>query len=195
MSGIATAVVASAVIGGVVAKNSSDKAANAVKQATDSASTLTRQAALQARTESKQLFGGAQENANLGFQGALDVFGQSVPAQADVFQQGNVGAQQQILAGLPQIQNAILGNNVDLSALQPTNVSTDLGFFNQQLPEFVNPLQQQQQFAPAPTGIRLDNQRLENAMNLDGGNTRFDNVRTKRDIGQDSRFPFSQNRF
>ena len=34
------------------------------------------------------------------------------------FQQGNVGAQQAILSGLPQIQNAILGGNVDLSGLQ-----------------------------------------------------------------------------
>jgi hypothetical protein len=62
------------------------------------------------------------------------VFGQSLPAQTDVFQQGNVGAQQAILSGLPQIQNALIGGNVDLSQLQPFQVQKpDLGFFSQQI--------------------------------------------------------------
>jgi len=145
MSGIATAVVASAVIGSIASKKAGDKAIKASGKAGDKAAQITRDAANEARAESKTLFAGAQQNAGLGFQGALDVFGQSLPQQVNAFQQGNVGAQQQILAGLPQIQNAILGGNVDLSALQPTNIQTDLGFFNQQLPEFTNPLEQQQQ--------------------------------------------------
>ena len=64
------------------------------------------------------------------------MFGQSLPAQTDVFQQGNVGAQQAILSGLPQIQNALLGGNVDFSQLQPFEAQTpDLGFFQQELPQ------------------------------------------------------------
>lgn len=154
MSGVATAVVASAVIGGVVSKNASDKAARAQTNAANTASQTTRAAANQARDELKQLFPAAQQNAAQGFQGALDVFGQSVPTQGDVFTQGNVAAQQQILAGLPQIQNAILGGNVDLSALQPTQLSPDLGFMQQQLPQFINPFNQAQSQGPSRDGSR-----------------------------------------
>jgi len=86
------------------------------------------------------LFPAAQQNAQQGFQGALDVFGQSIPAQTGVFQQGNVAAQNQILAGLPQMQNAILGGQVDYSALQPTQLQMpDLSFLQQQLPQTVDP--------------------------------------------------------
>jgi len=99
----------------------------------------------QARQDVLKLFPAAQENIGLGFQGALDVFGQSLPAQTDVFQQGNVGAQQALINALPQFQNAILGGQVDFSAFQPTQIQApDLGFFQQQLPQFTDP------FAPPP---------------------------------------------
>jgi len=66
------------------------------------------------------------------------VFGQSLPAQMDTFQQGNIGAQQAILSGLPQIQNALMGGNVDYSGFQPYQTQMpDTGFFNQQLPATV----------------------------------------------------------
>lgn len=68
---------------------------------------------------------------NLGFQGALDVLSQTIPQQLQTFQGGNVGAQQNLLAGLPQIQNAILGGQVDLSALQPTRLPFDPSFATQ----------------------------------------------------------------
>ena len=69
------------------------------------------------------------------------MFGQSLPAQTQAFQQGNMGAQQQILAGLPLAQAAILGGQIDYSALQPYQAQMpDLGFFQQTLP----PIQQQQ---------------------------------------------------
>lgn len=121
------------------------KAAKAQTQALEQGQAFTREGVEQARQDLFNLFPAAQQNLQQGFQGALDVFGQSLPAQTNVFQQGNVGAQQQLLAGLPQFQNAILGNQVDFSALQPTQLQTpDLGFFQQQLPQFANP------FAPAP---------------------------------------------
>ncbi len=90
-----------------------------------------------------KLFPAAQQNVQQGFQGALDVFGQSLPAQSQAFQQGNIGAQQTLLAGLPQQQAAILGGNIDYSQLQasqPQNI--DLGFFQQQLPQFTDPYNQ-----------------------------------------------------
>jgi hypothetical protein len=79
--------------------------------------------AAQARQDALGLFPQAQQARRQGFQGALDVLSQSIPAQLQAFQQGNVGAQNQLISGLPQFQNAILGNQADLSAFQPTTVS------------------------------------------------------------------------
>ncbi|MBL4622905.1 MAG: hypothetical protein JKY89_10945 [Immundisolibacteraceae bacterium] len=111
-----------------------------------SAEAATTRATNKARDDLFKLFPAAQENAAAGFQSALDVFGQSLPAQSQVFQQGNVAAQQQLLSGLPQFQNAILGGNVDLSQLQPTQLQQpDLSFFQQQLPQFNDPFAQQAQ--------------------------------------------------
>jgi len=136
MSGIATAMVASAVIGGVVSNNAAKKASKSQAASSQLASDTTRAAAAQGREDVTKNIAIAQDTANRGFQGALDVFGQSSPAQLDVFQQGNLGAQQALLAGLPQIQNAILGGNVDLSGLQPFQVQQpDLGFLQQTLPQ------------------------------------------------------------
>ena len=88
-----------------------------------------------ARGDANRLFAGAQQAGQGGFQSALDVFNQSVPTQQQAFQGGNVAAQNQILAGLPQIQNALFGNQVDLSQLQAYNPQQqDMSFLNQQLP-------------------------------------------------------------
>ena len=86
--------------------------------------------------EAKQLFQTAEGNLQTGMQAGLNIFGQAIPQQLSTFQQGNVGAQEQLLAGLPQIQNALLGQQVDLSGLQPKQVQFDPSFFQQQLPQF-----------------------------------------------------------
>lgn len=111
------------------------KAAKSQQKGIERGIEATERAAEQARGDLSRLFPQARQESNQGFQGALDVFAQSLPAQTQAFQQGNVGAQQQLLAGLPQFQNAILGNQVDFSQMQPFQVQTpDLGFFSQQLP-------------------------------------------------------------
>ena len=89
----------------------------------------------EARTGATTLFGGAQEAQRLGFQGALDIFGQSVPEQARLFGAGNVGAQEQLIAGLPRIQRALLGQQVDFSQFQPTTLTPNLAFTQQTLPQ------------------------------------------------------------
>lgn len=135
MTGVATAMVASSVIGGVVSNAASNKAAKATDRASQTAADTTRRMAAQGRKDVNENMAIAQQQANQGFQGALDVFGQSNPAQMDVFQQGNLGAQQALIAGLPQIQNAILGGNVDLSGLQPFQIQQpDMSFMQQTLP-------------------------------------------------------------
>ena len=71
----------------------------------------------------------------MGFQGALDIFGQSVPEQARLFGGGNVAAQQQLITGLPQIQRALLGQQVDFSQFQPVQLTPNLAFTQQTLPQ------------------------------------------------------------
>jgi hypothetical protein len=80
---------------------------------------------------------GMEQNANMGFQSALDMYGQFVPQQMDVFQQGNVAAQGHLLAGMPQFNNAIMGLPVDYSAFQPTQLNYDASWAQQQLPQFI----------------------------------------------------------
>lgn len=161
--GLAAAVVGASVIGGVASNVATNKASGAQGRASQAAIGATKQAAEEARGDVNRLFPQAQQVANQGFKGALGVFGESVPAQFDVFQQGNVGAQRQILAGLPQIQNAILGGNVDLSGLQPFQVqNVPTGFLQQQTPfDTVNQIQAQQQAdAEAAEAQRLHEETL-----------------------------------
>lgn len=114
-----------------------DSAQKSQIKANAAAQALIAENAAQARGDILKLIPSADTNRNLGFQAALDVFGQSVPQQLSTFQQGNVGAQQALLAGLPQMRNAILGLPTDLSGLQAQQVQFDPSFASQQLPEFV----------------------------------------------------------
>ncbi|MCK5609380.1 hypothetical protein KAR91_46335 [Candidatus Pacearchaeota archaeon] len=139
MSGIATAIAGAAVIGAVSQRSSTKKAAASQERGQDLASTLQREAAAQARNDAIPLFQSAQQNALQGFQGALDIFGQTVPQQLQAFQGGNVGAQQALLAGLPQQQAAILGGQLDPNALQAQTLQLpDFSTFQQQLPQFTD---------------------------------------------------------
>ena len=123
-------------IGGLTGEGSLE-AAKLQADANESASLLQQAGVKDARDDILKLFPSSEGNLQLGFQNALDIFGQSLPAQTGAFQQGNVNAQQQLLAGLPQIQAALLGGNVDFSGLQPSKIDTsNLGFFQQQLPQF-----------------------------------------------------------
>lgn len=111
------------------------KAAQAQQKGIERGIEATEKATKEAREAAIPLFGQARQDLQQGFQGALDVFGQALPAQTQAFQQGNIGAQQQLLAGLPQFQSAILGGQVDFSQLQPVQVQApNLGFFQQRLP-------------------------------------------------------------
>lgn len=130
------AVAAATVVGSTVNYKSNKDAQKEQQKASDKATAQIEGSTGAARDDINRLFPQAQQSQQQGFQGALDVFGQSLPAQTDVFQQGNVGAQQAILSGLPQIQNALMGNNVDFSQMQPFQIQQpNLGFFQQTLPQ------------------------------------------------------------
>ena len=102
---------------------------------------LQAEAKAQARTDALRLTPAAEQNRLMGAQRGLDILGQSIPQQFSTFQQGNVGAQQQQIGGLSQIQNALLGLPVDTSGFQPQTLDFDTSFAQQQLPEFISTTQ------------------------------------------------------
>lgn len=124
-------------LGAHTSNKASKRAARSQQQGQAAALEASKQAAELARSQALPLFNAAQENRQQGFQGALDVFGQSVPAQMNAFQGGNMNAQNTLLAGMdPQIA-AILGGSIDLSGLQAQQVQApDPQMFQQQLPDF-----------------------------------------------------------
>jgi hypothetical protein len=136
--GLEAAIISTGVLGAVASDRASSKARRTQVEAGDQQAQLIREANAQARQDIERLSPLAQENLMRGNQAALSIFGGLAPAQMDVFQQGNVGAQQALLSGLPQMQNALLGAPVDYSALQTQQLQMpDLGFLNTQLPNFV----------------------------------------------------------
>lgn len=83
-----------------------------------------KQASEQARSDIFQLFPEAQESRQAGISAGLDFLKQSAPLQMGAFQQGNMGAQRAISAGLPQMQAALLGQPIDYSQIQPQQINT-----------------------------------------------------------------------
>jgi hypothetical protein len=138
------------------------------------------QQAEQARGDIFNLIPAAETNRQLGTQAALDIFGQTIPQQLDVFQRGNVGAQQALTQGLPQIQAALLGQPVDFGQIQPQSISFNTDFAQQRLPDFIST----QQAIPAanPENQQLIQQALEMARRTQSGE--FDNTQRQANIGQ-----------
>lgn len=134
MSWIATAIVGSAVIGGVASNRAASKAAKGQERALGASSAATDLA----RTDVKRLFGQAGESRKRGFGNALDFISGSPSKQIVPFQRGNVLAQEQVSRGLPQIQNALLGLPVDLSEFTSRSVGTPESF-NFDLSRFTDP--------------------------------------------------------
>lgn len=138
MSGIfsAIAIGAGALIGAASSKDASKRAANTALNTQGQQMAATDAGVQQARGDLFNLFPSAEANSQKGYQSALDVFGQFMPQQASTFQQGNMGAQNQILAGMPQQHNALMGGAVDYSQFQPTQIDYDPSIFQQQLPDY-----------------------------------------------------------
>lgn len=124
----------------------------------------------QARYDLLPLFDGAAQNRDIGNQAALDIFSQSTPQQFDTFQQGNIGAQQAVLTGAQQYQNAIMGLPVDYGAMQPQAIQYNTDFMPQGMPSFVSAAQSTEDFAPQEVDMRLQDlqQELNTAIQTGG---------------------------
>ena len=134
MTWVAAAIAGGAVVGAVASGSASKGASKAQQNAANTAAAQLDKSTAAARKDLFKLFPAAQDNAMQGYQGALDVFNQALPQQSDIYQQGNVAAQNQLINAMPQFQNAILGGAVDYSQFQPTTLEQpDFSFANQQL--------------------------------------------------------------
>lgn len=132
------AVVTSAVIGGLGVAASVSAASKDRKAAKNAVKSQERQnasnkdfigdQAAKAREDIIPRFEAAQQARLQGAQTALGIFGEALPQQAQLFQQGNVAAQQLLGGGSQQFQNAILGLPVDRSIFQPQQFETDFSF-------------------------------------------------------------------
>jgi hypothetical protein len=138
MSGLfsAIAIAGSSLVGAVASRNASKRAANTAANTQDRQMAATAAGIKKARGDLFNLFPTAEANSQKGYQSALDVFGKFMPQQASTFQQGNMAAQNQILAGMPQQHNALMGGQVDYSQFQPSQVNYDPSIFQQQLPQY-----------------------------------------------------------
>lgn len=127
--GTAAVLGGAALTGGLASAWSNKKATEASEREARKARQATEAGADQAIGAVTSIFPQAQMSAQQGYQNAIDMLGSAMPLQTSAFQQGNVGAQEAILAGLPQIQNAILGQRVDYSAMQPRTINFDASSF------------------------------------------------------------------
>lgn len=141
--GTAAVIGGGALLGGLGSAWSQKKASEASAAGQRKALQSTEAATAQARSDVNALFPSARASATQGYQNALDMLAGTMPLQTSVFQQGNVGAQQAILAGLPQMQNAILGNQVDYSAFQPQSINFDTSQFLAGIPNLKQQAAQQ----------------------------------------------------
>lgn len=131
---------AGAAVAGVAqsAKNSKD-AINAQKDQNQTNEAFIKSQGARSRQHIIPLFEASQKNLAAGAQSSMDIFKQTIPGQAEAFTEGNYRAQQQLLAGLPQIKNALMGLPVDLSGLQAQRLPVDTSFANATMPNFRYP--------------------------------------------------------
>lgn len=109
----------------------------------------------QARADILKLFPAGDEARNIGLQRAAGVVAGTAPRQSQAIRQSNVFAQQQLLRGLPQIQNAILGRDVNLGGLKAQVIKPDFTFLRQKFPQFPSGADLVQQQDPTPDIAQL----------------------------------------
>lgn len=135
--GIGVAGVTAGLYGATKDRKSVDYA-NATAEAQRKASEeYIRKQTAQARSDIFKLFPAAQDSRQKGIQANMDFAGQALPLQMNTFQQGNNLAQQTMAQGLPQYQNAILGNPVQAPQPQSIDIQGIQALLNSaQLPQF-----------------------------------------------------------
>lgn len=138
-------VAAAAVVGAVGSSMAASKGAKASARATDSSAALTRETnamterlANESKQDANRLFGQQEHNARAGMESAKQLFDNTLPAQFEQQQAGNMAAQNMLAGSLPQQNNAILGSApVDYNQYQPQQMpGVDMSMFNVDLPDY-----------------------------------------------------------
>jgi len=140
-----------ATVGGVALSSMLNKPDTSAQRgqvaANDRAQAFIESQSAKAERSSEALFGGAEGNILAGNEAAYALLRQLGPQQIGAFQQGNVGAQQQLIGGMSQVQAALMGQPVDYSAFQPYQQQVNMAPFDTQMPQFTTSQQ-------ALTGMR-----------------------------------------
>ena len=129
---------------------SQDRKANRANQRTAAAERAESLQFIQDREKQAQNFlsGAYPEMQSLigqGYQGAYNVQQGAIPQQLSAIRQGGQDAQRFLMGSLPYYQAALMGTPFDMNQVvqntRPASVGVDMSMFNQQLPQFGQPVQ------------------------------------------------------
>lgn len=127
------AVIGSAVIGGLSSKRASDQQTESLEKGMDQSAAL----AQQARKDVLGLFDRSAESARMGSKGAFEFYKRVAPQRMAPYLQGNRQARQAVTIGAQQANNAILGQPVDMQAINQPGVQPDTSYLEGvELPEY-----------------------------------------------------------
>lgn len=139
--------VVDAVFGG-----SAKKAAKAQTAGLEKAAFEYKKGVQEAKSEVRPLFDSAMDIRRQRAGQAAEMTRAGLDPSLDVLSQGNMSAQQMLAGAAPQMQNAILGNAVDYSGLQPQGIDFNAQDFLSGLPSMSLPQQNVNQDALAAIG-------------------------------------------
>jgi hypothetical protein len=154
-----------ALLGGVLAGEASKSGAETASDAQHSAARLIAEQAEEAKNLIFKITPIAESNLLAGQQASMNLLGSSVGPQADLARGGNVAAQKTLLAGLPQMQNAIMGRDVDLSQIQAYE-GGGTPDINYQLPEFQSSIPDSRSMNPDVTQVGKSEPIQNQALNV-----------------------------
>lgn len=152
------------------------KAAQAQANATKESMQITKEGVQEAKNALNEMNPLALQMLGGSAQQGIDLLGAATQGQANVSQEGNVKAQEQIANSLPMIQAALMGQPLDFSQIKPTKLQMpNMSFLNQKISPAIN-IPQQTQAQPAQNQFNRvgGNQAFGSFMNVPGLN--FQNV-------------------
>ncbi len=133
MSVVAAAVIGSTVVGVASSRSASKQQAKGIQKGLDQSSAL----AQQAREDVMGLFDRSARSARMGSKGAFDFYKRVAPDRIAPYLQGNEQARQAITIGAQQANNAILGQPVDMGAINQPGIQPDMSYLEEaELPDY-----------------------------------------------------------
>lgn len=130
---IGGAIIGSTVVGAVGSRQAGKQQAKGIQKGLDQSSAL----AQQAREDVLGLFDRSARSARLGSKGALEFYKRVAPQRMAPYLQGNEQARQALTIGAQQANQAILGQPVDMQAINQPGVQPDMSYLEEaELPDY-----------------------------------------------------------